>query len=419
MRPVTIPRLRPALDIFPSPSPEHPGFVIRDSFNYSDAILVIPPIGVLALPCLDGQHTEGDLQAYLKEQLSEREGDAVPPDWEMPLEAIRTFVQTLQSNGFLETEEFFALRERRHQEFRDSPVRLAAHAGQAYPDDAAGVRATMKRYFAGGVSGDGKLTGIAAPHVSPEGGWQSYAAAYRRLTPDLADRTFVILGTSHRGEPEKFGLTRKPYETPLGAASVNTRLLDSLVQHAPAAVVDEDYCHSFEHTIEFQVLFLQYMMGRPIQVLPILCGPFFDSLNTRRPPESQDSVRAFFDALGEMGAKHGNELFWVLGIDMAHIGARYGNDFEATANRGAMVEVAARDRARMERVCAGDAGGFLDLITPNSDDLNWCGYSALYTFMRAMPGARGRVLRYEQWNIDPQSVVSFAGMEFGSTDSGR
>jgi AmmeMemoRadiSam system protein B len=382
--------------------------VIRDSYNYSEAILVIPPIWVLALQCLDGEQTERDVQAVLMR----RTGQKVPSD------AIQTFVHALQSNGFLETGEFFAMREQRHREFRDAPVRLPAHAGQAYPEDAGGVQETMQRYFAGADQAVGEaLVGIAAPHVSPEGGWQSYAAAYRKVTPDLADRTFVILGTSHRGEPEKFGLTRKPYQTPLGAASVNSGLLDTLVKRAPAALVEEDYCHSFEHSIEFQVLFLQYMMDRPIQVLPILCGPFFDSLNAHRPPESQDTVRAFFDALGEMGAKHGKELFWVLGIDMAHIGARYGNDYEAVADTGPMVEVAARDQARLERVCAGDAGGFLDLVTPNGDDLNWCGYSALYTFLRAMPGMRGRVLRYEQWNIDPQSVVSFAGMTFASTDS--
>jgi hypothetical protein len=32
--------------------------------------------------------------------------------------------------------------------------------------------------------------------------------------------------------------------------------------------------------------------------------------------------------------------------------------------------------------------------------------------MKVMPEARGTVERYEQWNIDPQSVVSFAGMSF-------
>ncbi len=33
-----------------------------------------------------------------------------------------------------------------------------------------------------------------------------------------------------------------------------------------------------------------------------------------------------------------------------------------------------------------------------------------------MPDARGTVERYEQWNIDPQSVVDFAGMSFWGAD---
>jgi AmmeMemoRadiSam system protein B len=34
----------------------------------------------------------------------------------------------------------------------------------------------------------------------------------------------------------------------------------------------EDYCHSFEHTIELQMIFLQHLMGANVKVLPILCG---------------------------------------------------------------------------------------------------------------------------------------------------
>jgi hypothetical protein len=51
-------------------------------------------------------------------------------------------------------------------------------------------------------------------------------------------------------------------------------------------------------------------------------------------------------------------------------------------------------------------------VRENHDDLKWCGSAPFYTFMKAVPGARGRLHRYEQWNIDPQSVVSFAGMSF-------
>ena len=105
-------------------------------------------------------------------------------------------------------------------------------------------------------------------------------------------------------------------------------------------------------------------------------------------------------------------LFWVLGIDMAHMGRRYGDPFAATADEGAMQAVAAEDHGRIERLNAGDAAGFWDMVQQRQDDLKWCGSAPLYTFLKAVPAARGKLLRYEQWNIDEQSVVSFAGMSF-------
>ena len=60
----------------------------------------------------------------------------------------------------------------------------------------------------------------------------------------------------------------------------------------------------------------------------------------------------------------------------------------------------------------GDADGFWDLVQENRDDLKWCGSSPFYTFLRAVPNARAQLLGYQQWNIDEQSVVSFAAMAF-------
>jgi len=81
-----------------------------------------------------------------------------------------------------------------------------------------------------------------------------------------------------------------------------------------------------------------------------------------------------------------------------------------------MREVAALDNVRLERVCAGDTSGFVGLVQPNQDELKWCGYSPFYIFLRTMehirPKLQGRLLRYDQWNIDAQSVVSFGALEF-------
>ena len=174
----------------------------------------------------------------------------------------------------------------------------------------------------------------------------------------------------------------------------------------------EDYCHAVEHSIEFQVLFLQHLYGPDIRILPILCGSFASSIQNGGLPEDNESVRRFLDRLGEIAAREGDRLAWVLGIDMAHMGPRYGDDFVATAGTGEMEDVARRDHARIDRVLASDAQGFWEQVQERQDDLKWCGSSPLYTFLRAVPGARGALRGYEQWNIDQSSVVSFAALSF-------
>jgi hypothetical protein len=77
-----------------------------------------------------------------------------------------------------------------------------------------------------------------------------------------------------------------------------------------------------------------------------------------------------------------------------------------------MLDVADRDRRRIDRVNASDAQGFWDLVKENHDDLKWCGSAPLYTFVKAVPNAKGALRGYQQWNIDEQSVVSFAALAF-------
>lgn len=390
------------LDFMPSPMEDRPGLLIRDSYGYSDAMLIIPPPLVRCLECFDGEQTELDL----RESLVRITGEIDVSQLQQHL------LETLSSAGFLHDEIYERLREARHREFAEAAVREASHAGSAYPEDPGQVRSLLAEYLSGGEQGpeDERLIAIAAPHVSPCGGWQTYRAAYGALTSSHKERTFVILGTSHYGEPDAFGLTRKPFHTPYGASVPDLRLIEELAGE-PAARM-EDYCHAVEHSIEFQVLFLQHLFGPSIRIVPVLCGAFARSIQNGSLPEDNEAVRRFLARLGEMAAREGDRLLWVLGIDLAHMGLRYGDPFAATAHRGEMEEVAERDRERLERVTAGDVRGFWELVRQNGDDLKWCGSSPLYTFLRAVPEAKGCLRRYEQWNIDERSVVSFAALSF-------
>ncbi len=112
-----------------------------------------------------------------------------------------------------------------------------------------------------------------------------------------------MLGTSHYGEPERFGLTRKPFETPLGSTMPAFDLVEELERKGGDAVRMEDYCHAIEHSIEFQVVFLQHLFGPEVRVLPILCGSFLKSVYEGGLPEDTERVARMFGALGEMAAR--------------------------------------------------------------------------------------------------------------------
>ncbi|MEP6652859.1 MAG: AmmeMemoRadiSam system protein B [Myxococcales bacterium] len=421
-----LPRLRDDIDAVPSPVSDRPGLLLHDPLRYTEAAIVLPPLLVRCLACFDGAHTDVELRATMA-RLAGRDdlGDAAD-----------ALVRGLSEGGFLNDQTFRSLRAERRRAFAASPLRLAAFAGGGYPSDKETLTQTLASWTSRAAGhtavpavapAGGAVSAIAAPHVSPSGGLASYGAAYRALAPgpvddvsggknggvDGGDRTFVILGTSHYGRPNRFGVTRKAFQTPLGEATTDVGLVDQLTAAAPDAIDVEDYCHAIEHSIEFQVLFLQNRFGPAVRILPILCGPFGNGTAAGERPEDDDGVARVLDALAALQAAHGRRLGWVLGVDMAHVGRRYGDDCDAHVHQGMMNDVAARDRARLDRVVAGDARGFWELVHEHGpDDLKWCGSAPLYAFLRARPDVRGQILHYDQWNIDESSVVSFAALAF-------
>jgi len=381
----------------PSPDPEQPGLLLRDTYGYSERVLVIPPQLVKGLQFFDGASTENDLREWLVRVTNSFD---VGPQ-------LQNLISALSESGFLEDEIYFGMRDAAHQAFADLPVRPAAFAGGAYPECPEDCRRFLDQFLEELPElpePAGKMVGIAAPHVSYEGGWECYRDAFSALRQMGPDRTYIILATSHYGEPEKFGVTRKPYQTPLGETTPANELLDELKALAPDALIEEDYCQVMEHSAEFHVLWLQYLFGPNVKVLPILVGACFaDS------PEVSPHLKALYDGLAALAQKHGDELGWVLSIDMAHMGPRYGDEMEYQEGNAGIEEL---DQLRVSALAEGDIAKFWANVRTNDDPWKWCGSAPLYTFFRALPGVKSEMLRYGHWNIDEASVVSFAGMRF-------
>jgi AmmeMemoRadiSam system protein B len=411
-----LPRLRFNLDFMPSPDPAKPGLFIRDPYHYSNATLLVPPPLVAVLECFDGQQSTLDLRS----ELVRITGEIEVSDLEKHL------FDSLDEAGFLDNPRYRELKGKREAQFALESTRAANFSGSAYPANQTKLAELLTQRIGSGAGTPARsvatprdILAIAAPHASPDGGWDTYRAAYRCLpsVEEAADKTFIILGTSHYGAPERFGLTRKNFITPYGEAQTDIRLVSELEKVAPNAVLMEDYCHAVEHSIEFQVVFLQHLYGPRVRILPILCGPFVKSIYQGGPPEQHEAVAQFLGALGNLAAREGRRAFWILAVDMAHMGRRYNDPIRATANIGEMLAIEQRDRERIARIAAADTDGFWSLVQEGHDDLKWCGSAPLYTFLKVLPGCRGDLLHYQQWQIDPQSVVSFGAMSFTAPET--
>src|SRR5438045_283851 len=82
------------------------------------------------------------------------------------------------------------------------------------------------------AGGGSPVCALIAPHIDFHRGGPAYAWGYRDLAERCDADLFVIFGTCHAGMPHPFALTRKPYDTPLGAAAVDVDFVERLSARA-------------------------------------------------------------------------------------------------------------------------------------------------------------------------------------------
>jgi MEMO1 family protein len=404
------PRLR-AVEAFPV---EHEGqrcIALRDPAGFTDQIAVLagPLLDLVSL--FDGEHpVEG-----IREILRRRHGEAPS------VQQIAALVERLDDAGFLESERFEARRRATEHAFRRSPVRPAAHAGGAYAGDADGLRDQIASFFAhadGPGSRDGvpeartsRVSALIAPHIDFHRGGPTYAWAYQEVLERSDADLYVVLGTCHAGMPDPFALTLKPYETPLGPVPVDRDFYDALSRRAGQDLLASEPAHRAEHSIEFQAVMLQSLLGprRPFTILPVLASYLHEAVWAGREPEEDRRVPRFLDALRETMAASCRRVCLIAAVDLAHVGPRFGDPDPNT--EASLADVDRADRTMLESVVAGDARGFFAQVAADRDARRICGLSPIYSLLRLLPEAPGHLLQYRQWP-DPDGAVTFCAVRF-------
>jgi AmmeMemoRadiSam system protein B len=378
---------------------------LKDPQNLSDKILAVSIETLRILSLFDGTKTVRDIQSLCMERF----GELVLSD------EIENLIKQLDEALFLESENFRDYKNRLESGFRESGTREPSHAGLSYPGDPKELERWFRPFSKAEVRPrSARKWGLISPHIDYGRGGVSYALAYRELLRENEADTFLIFGTSHYAEVENpFIVTRKNFRTPLGEAETDRNIIEKLETECGWDLYEGEISHRTEHSIEFQVAFLQHIMNgkKKFRIVPILCNSFYRLVREGRSPAEDEMISGFLEAAAGIVRDMGDNIFIIAGADMAHVGLKFGD--KEPVNDLTLGKIKERDMLSLSFGEKMDPEGFYRSVEEEKDWRKVCGLSPIYATLAAIDAERGKLLDYGQaLEPDTGSVVSYASMGF-------
>ncbi len=355
------------------------------------------------LQMFDGQRTLSAIEETLRQQ-----GGGAP----VSQERLRSLAHRLDEALFLDSPRF--------RQLVDGPVRPPRFVG-CYAADPDALRGQLRRLFIGGqgpglpqaVAPDRPLRAALIPHIDYPRGGHTYAWGFKEVVEQTDASLFVIIGTSHYSL-SRFTLTRKHFQTPLGITPTDQDYIDRLVHHFGSGLFDDEWqAHFPEHSIELEVVFLQYLYEnrRPIRIVPLVVGSFFDCVEENRSPGECEEISRMVRALQEVERELAEPVCYIISGDLAHIGPKFG-DREA-AQGPLLCRSREMDLAILKEAESANPERFFQSIAREQDARRICGLPPTYTVLAAACPGSGKLLHYDQY-VHPRGFesVSFSSVAF-------
>jgi len=278
-------------------------------------------------------------------------------------------------------------------------IRRPTVAGQFYEADAEELRAQIKSCFLHKIGPQElpkvnqnthprSIVGLICPHAGYMYSGPVAASAFYELAKDGKPDTVVLLGPNHTGYGSALSMMREGvWQTPLGKVEIDTALADQIRQETSVIEVD-DVAHRYEHSIEVQLPFLQFLYGDTFKIVPI-CFLMQD----------YESAVEVGGALEE--ALDTANTVVIASSDMTHY---------ETAKKAFE-----KDQAALKAVTDLDAKRFYDIV--EAQNITACGYAPITALITYASGvcAKAKLLNYHNSGDitgDHSSVVGYAAVSF-------
>jgi AmmeMemoRadiSam system protein B len=396
-----IPLMRRDLEFIPVQQGNQQMILIKDHLGLVKEGQGIAPHLYQFMTLLDGTQTIRDLQMELMRQ---KGGVLVGSD------EVHRLLSKLDESCLLDSDKFKSTKDRIVADFASKKVRPCSLCGQSYPRQPAQLTKMLDDVLASqspSPEPEGNITALLAPHIDLAAGHQVYASAYGMLKYTTPSRV-VLLCIGHRMFDDLFCLTDKDFESPLGVIKNEPSLIRKLREAGGDIIAADDFAHRSEHSIEFQIIFLQHLLAaKTFTIIPILCGGLQSNLPGYERKAYLEKTGSF---LQELKNCINNDTLIVAGVDFSHIGLKFGHDMPAEYLES---QATAHDQNLLEYLSQMNTESFWQESNRMQDRFNVCGFPALVCLLEVLSPSRGYVLNYQLRHERPtQSAVSFAAVVF-------
>lgn len=152
--------------------------------------------------------------------------------------------------------------------------RQPAVAGQFYPAQKDELILTLKKLFAKAVPPKKikNVVAIVSPHAGYDFSGVVAASSFNQIDPSKKYENIFVLGPSHHVAFEGASVySIGDFITPLGRLHVNREIAKDLIARSKVFSARTD-AHTYEHSVEVQLPFLQYIMKTEYKIVPIVVG---------------------------------------------------------------------------------------------------------------------------------------------------
>lgn len=375
-----------------------------DQLGYATPNFALPVNAEPILSLIDGSRSVEDIIKFSSDEVTK--------------EQILGYARFLDENTLLHSEYFESQAELIESEYESASSHNSNVSDTSYVSDSDTLNDFLESSFKSYESSEtvSSAKALYAPHIDLRVGMEAYVQAFssiRNLTP----KRVFILATSHYSglygdlySNKPFILSKKDFDLPNGLIKTNSSaisLIKEQTQHDEIFGTSfSDRAHRIEHSIDIHLSLLNHIWKHDFEIIPVIVGSF-DELLYSEAGFLAHQIEAFTYLLNQ---QFSNDTFFLISGDLSHFGKKFG---DADPAQVMFDEIEEFDTGFLKAAANNNPKAVIQYMKSNFDAYRICGFPPLYTFLRAFPEAKGRVLNRELYNEkNTESAVSYGSILF-------